>query len=101
MLRLTALLKRSAKSQVAQKSIYEIGKYRFDYNRQLLVLKKESQKLTTRENELLHILVKSIGVVVEREIALKEIWRDDSFFAGRSMDVFARVEAREAYFVGE
>ena len=88
LLRLTALLKRSTKSQIAPKTIYEIGKYQFDYNRQLLIFKKTTQKLTTRENDLLHILVQNIGNVVEREYALKEIWRDDSFFAGRSMDVF-------------
>lgn len=88
LLRLTALLKRSTKSHLNQTAKYEIGKYLFDYNRQLLKFKQKKQKLTARENELLYILVKNIGVVVERETALQEIWRDDSFFAGRSMDVF-------------
>ncbi len=88
LLRMIALLKRSRKSQNTQKSVYQIGKYKFDYNRQVLLFQKESHKLTTRENELLHILVENIGNVVERETALREIWRDDSFFAGRSMDVF-------------
>ncbi len=88
LLRISALLKRAFKSSVEQTNEFEIGKYLFDYKRQYLQLKKEKQKLTARENELLYILVKNRGMVVERETALKEIWRDDSFFAGRSMDVF-------------
>ena len=43
LLRLTALLKRSTKSQISQTAEYEIGKYSFDYNRQLLKFKKNKQ----------------------------------------------------------
>ena len=88
LLRMKALLKRATQSTTTPASEYDLGIYHYDYNRQLLTQNNNNQKLTARENELLYLLIKNKGLVVERETALKEIWRDDSFFAGRSMDVF-------------
>ena len=89
LLRINVILKRTLKNEDAVAiTEFQIGKYTFDYKRQLLIYDKETQKLTARENELLYLLVKHKGQVVERTQALREVWDDDSFFAGRSMDVF-------------
>ena len=45
-------------------------------------------KLTTKENELLKLFVENLNQTVTRSIALKKIWRDDSYFNARSMDVY-------------
>ena len=45
-------------------------------------------KLTTKENELLRIFFENLNQTVDRSVALKRIWKDDSYFNARSMDVY-------------
>ena len=65
-----------------------IGNMVFNYNTQILALGDDEVKLTTKENELLFLLVKNKNGVMERGFALKTIWGDDNYFNGRSMDVY-------------
>jgi len=88
LLRIEAILKRTGKKKIETVDQFQIGKYAFDVKRQTLTLKKESKKLTTREADLLLLLCQNMNQIVSRETALREIWNDDSYFAGRSMDVF-------------
>lgn len=67
---------------------YEIGLYHFDLRKQLLTLDEQQRKLTTKETELLRMLCVHRNGLLERSVALKEIWGDDSYFNGRSMDVY-------------
>src|ERR1700752_4617147 len=46
------------------------------------------QKLSTKEAELLRLLCLHKNEVLTREEALLNIWHDDNYFNGRSMDVF-------------
>jgi DNA-binding response OmpR family regulator len=66
----------------------QIGKFTYDTIRQELKLGEQTQKLTTKENELLKLLAANINSVVERNFALTAVWGDDSYFNGRSMDVY-------------
>ncbi|MFM9004304.1 MAG: winged helix-turn-helix domain-containing protein, partial [Flavobacteriales bacterium] len=68
--------------------IVQIGKYTFDYQKQKLSIDNNEMKLTTKENELLFLLSKSRNGILERSVALKHIWGEDSYFNGRSMDVY-------------
>lgn len=88
LLRIEAILKRTGRKKPETVDSYQIGKYTFDIKRQSLSLKKEIRKLTTRESDLLLLLCQNLNQIVGRETALREIWQDDSYFAGRSMDVF-------------
>ena len=45
-------------------------------------------RLTTKESGLMKLLCVHENKVLEREVALKTIWGNDSYFTGRSMDVF-------------
>ena len=45
-------------------------------------------KLTTKENDLLNLLYRNKNSILDRNFALKKIWGDDSYFNGRSMDVY-------------
>jgi DNA-binding response OmpR family regulator len=68
-----------------------IGRYRFDYPQQRLRLADGSQpdaQLTHREAELLKCLLDQHTQVLTRTAVLRELWGDDSFFNGRSLDVF-------------
>ena len=83
--RIPALLSRSAKNQ---QDNLQIGRFSFNYTKQLLTFKNEEQKLTHREAELLYHLIKRQKDVLDRSEILKKLWGDDDFFNARSMDVF-------------
>lgn len=68
-----------------------IGRYRFDHPQQRLALADGSQpatNLTHREAELLKCLLDQRNQVLTRTAVLQALWGDDSFFNGRSLDVF-------------
>ncbi|PKP35636.1 MAG: DNA-binding response regulator [Bacteroidetes bacterium HGW-Bacteroidetes-17] len=89
LMRMKAILRRSGQNEnVSKNSIYKLGKFTFDYNRQLLVIGEVDQKLTSKEAELLKLLSENLNQVLDRSEALNKIWYDDSYFNARSMDVY-------------
>ena len=48
----------------------------------------DDQKLTSKEADLLKLLCENSNDVLERSVALNKIWKDDSYFNARSMDVY-------------
>ena len=63
----------------------------FFFNSKIRELKYENNlpiKLSPKESKLLQLLVLNINDLLPREIALNKIWRDDSYFTSRSMDVY-------------
>lgn len=87
-LRIEAILRRSRKEESQEKHIFQLGRYQFDSNKRLLTFEGEVNKLTTKESELLKLLVDHKNDVLERNLALKKIWHDDTYFNARSMDVY-------------
>lgn len=66
-----------------------IGRYAFDPTRQRLQLDNGPEiSLSHREAELLRHLYEQRNQVLERAPVLRALWGDDSFFNGRSLDVF-------------
>ncbi|MEI6822957.1 MAG: response regulator transcription factor [Bacteroidota bacterium] len=89
MMRMQAILRRVAETGKAPlDNMFKIGKYSFDYNRQILSINGVNHKLTSKEAELLIILCQNSNEVVDRSVALNKIWKDDSYFNARSMDVY-------------
>ncbi len=89
LLRIQAVLKRSRHSTVEEnQKMFSIGDYEFDTEKQVLQIHDKKQKLTYKEAELLRLLCLHKNAILERELALKLIWGEDTFFNGRSMDVF-------------
>lgn len=91
-LRIQAILRRStgleeSKSATLEKT-YSIGTYQFEPSNMILVHSQEKRSLTRKETALLKILCENENKLVAREYILKEIWGDDDYFLGRSMDVF-------------
>ena len=86
--RMNAILRRIPTQEEDESGHYKIGIFDFDYNQQILSHNDESNKLTTKENELLKLLCKNKNGVLERNDALKAVWGDDNYFNGRSMDVY-------------
>ena len=54
----------------------------------MLERKGKSQKLTSKEANLLQLLCMHKNDILDRSFALKTIWLDDSYFNSRSMDVY-------------
>lgn len=86
LLKLNALLNRK-NSDNSNTYVHEIGK--FSFNAKLRILKSDKEeKLSPKEAALLNLLCQHKNDVLPREKALKQIWNDDSYFTGRSMDVY-------------
>jgi DNA-binding response OmpR family regulator len=85
--RVNAILKRSGQNN-DDKGPFKIGKFTFDPGSHTLATNEKSIKLTTKENDLLFLLYRNKNAILDRNFALKKIWGDDSYFNGRSMDVY-------------
>jgi DNA-binding response OmpR family regulator len=68
--------------------VFRIGRYAFDPAKQKLSLEGKEASLSHREAELLRRLYQLRNQVLEKNTVLLELWGDDSFFNGRSLDVF-------------
>ncbi|MGC9343856.1 MAG: response regulator transcription factor [Bacteroidales bacterium] len=89
-LRIDAILRRSKYSMLKNdvSTEFKIGKYRFDYSNYMLFSPEGERRLTKKEAEVLRLLCINKNQIVKREVALKNIWGDDDYFMGRSMDVY-------------
>ncbi|WP_430410611.1 response regulator transcription factor [Kordia sp.] len=89
-LRLQNILKRSQKTNVSSKNEHEysIGKYVFDTVNYQLKLNGETQRITEKEAQLIQYFYDNKNQMVKREDVLENVWGNDDFFSGRSMDVF-------------
>ena len=68
---------------------YKFGEFNFNSKiRELKYKNKSPIKLSPKENKLLELLVLNINDLLPRDIALNKIWRDDTYFTSRSMDVY-------------
>jgi DNA-binding response OmpR family regulator len=89
-LRIKAVLRRTMgqTDSVSAPAPITLGRYTFDGDRHILEGPYSTQKLTSREAELLQLLCDHINRTLDRSVALKALWGDDNYFNGRSMDVF-------------
>lgn len=88
-LRINAILKRT-KTVLAEddRSEFILGDYKFDYVKRILSYNSKEQRLTQKECELLRLLCLNKNKILERSEALTRIWKEESYFTGRSMDVY-------------
>jgi DNA-binding response OmpR family regulator len=91
LLRVSAVLKRAKGTTGIKEVVREhlLGRFVFDTRKQVLRLDGgEERRLTTKESELLRLLCEHRNGLLPRAEALKQVWGDDSYFNGRSMDVY-------------
>lgn len=86
--RITAILRRTEDDKTSTDDSFFVGKIKYEPEIRLLHLQEETKKLTTKENQLLHLLVKNQNEILDRQATLRAIWGDDNYFNGRSMDVY-------------
>ena len=87
-LRIEAILRRVKGKKGKEVTMYKIGAFTFDTQKQTLMIEDKVTKLTTKESELLSLLCAHVNTILERNYALKTIWIDDNYFNARSMDVY-------------
>ncbi len=93
-LRIEAILKRQKHAPMTDESSeieatdFTVGKYHLDFPYQRLTINDDTRKLTAREAELLRFLYINRNDLIKREFILQEVWGDDDYYKGRSLDVF-------------
>ncbi len=87
-LRIQNILKRTRAKSIQENKKVEIASYLLDTANHLLIRNGETQKLTKREVALTCFLVQRKNELIKRDEILQEIWGNDDYFSGRSMDVF-------------
>lgn len=89
LLKIKAILKRNEEMHREEVNAeFDMGKYHFNPRLRELTLDGRVQVLSPKENELLKMLCEYKNDLLSREIALKKIWGSDTYFNGRSMDVY-------------
>jgi len=89
-LRIYSLLKRAKPSLVTEElpETIQFGTFTFDYPNRMLCTPKENISLTKKEAEVLRMLAANLNNVVKREKVLTDVWGENDYFMGRSMDVY-------------
>ncbi len=88
--KIKAVLKRNQEMEDKKHSVTEwkLGKFNFNSKLRNLEIGGTSNTLSPKENELLTMLAEYKNDLLPREAALKRIWGSDTYFNGRSMDVY-------------
>ncbi len=88
LLKLEALFLRNATNTSFVPELCVIGDYSYERTTRMLKNGDSVRKLSPKEGALLLLLYQHLNRVTPREMALKEIWGEDSYFTTRSMDVY-------------
>lgn len=86
--RMNAILRRVETTGEGEDAELSVGKIKYEPELRLLHLSDGVKKLTTKENQLLELLVRNENEILDRQATLRAIWGDDNYFNGRSMDVY-------------
>lgn len=96
--RVRALAARFTPTEEGEVASFQLGLYTFNPTLAALTLGDKTEKLPTREAEVLLRLCQRMGRTVESATLLRELWGDDSFFNLRSLNVFiSRLRHRLAH----
>lgn len=100
--KIRAIMRRCRLGKKNTEVAFDLGNgIQFDSVRQTL----GSVHLSARENDLLLILCRNINQTVERNLILRTLWHQETYFASRSLSVFANhlrkhLEGTKAQLVG-
>ncbi len=84
-LRINNILRRTGKNDP---EVTGIGALQFNYQSMTLEGRGRTHKLTLKETELLNLFLKNANRVLKREDILVQLWGENDYFMGRSLDVF-------------
>lgn len=88
-LRINVILNRRPKTFIeADEKVYRLGSYSFNYPIRELSWQSETRVVSKIEAELLNVFYHNKGNLLRREYMLNLIWKNDDYYASRSMDVY-------------
>ena len=82
--KIQAVLRRSEMLNVPEQTEFRIGSLEFDSVHQIL----NGQPLSARESDLLQMLCRRAGEVVDKHSILRSLWKEDNQFTARSLNVY-------------
>jgi len=85
--KIKAIVRRS-ETEISTPTIISIGKYIFNHQNQSLVIADNLRRITKKESLILKYMLENKNKLIHREDMLKEIWGENDYFLGRSLDVF-------------
>lgn len=89
LLKIKVILDRNNKVIKEEGQVHQIGRFNFNASlRSLKGMPGEEVKLSPKEAALLNLLCQHKNEVLMREKALTKIWKEDTYFTARSMDVY-------------
>lgn len=89
LMKIKAIVKRNEEQTVVNDSVeFDLGKYHFVPKIRTLTFDGKIKKLSPKESQLLRLLAETADDILLRDKALKKVWGGDTYFNGRSMDVY-------------
>jgi DNA-binding response OmpR family regulator len=86
--KIKAIIRRFPNANLIDNGKIQIGKYSLDMKNQCLLLDGSNKRITQKECEVLEYLSRHKNTIVKREDILKDLWGENDYFLGRSLDVF-------------
>ncbi len=86
--RLEVFLRRRKPLLDTRSNLISLGNYLFDANKLTLTFQTHQRILTQREGIILELLCRHLNTTLKREEIMNQVWGDDDYFMGRSLDVF-------------
>jgi DNA-binding response OmpR family regulator len=86
--RIEVFLRRRKPLADTRSGTVSIGNYTYDAHKLILAINKNERVLTQREGIILELLCRHVNSPLKREEILNQVWGDDDYFMGRSLDVF-------------
>ncbi len=87
-LKILSIVRRIHHQRANAQTEYVFGEMVFNSVTQLLTKGSQSIRLSTRESDLLQMLLDNPNGTVERSYILKKIWKTDNYFSTRSLSVY-------------
>jgi DNA-binding response OmpR family regulator len=88
LLKIDIFLRRSKITRPHNSDIFQVGTYEFDYKNLTLTHGSDVRQLTQKEADLLRLFINNKNEVLKRSDILEQLWGEDDYFLGRSLDVF-------------
>jgi DNA-binding response OmpR family regulator len=87
--KIRAVIRRIPINKAGQRAeLISIGQYTFDYMNQSLAIFGKTRRITEKESDILNYFSAHRNHIIKREDLLNDVWGENDYFFGRSLDVF-------------
>ena len=95
MMRVAAVLKRSAGASPEKEEIVTVGELAVNYTARTVTVSGKQLELSPKEYDLLFYMVRNRGIALTREKLLNEVWGYDFFGDDRTLDTHIKLLRKE------